>query len=74
LARRSRCRGPVLTCRYDESGRTDDKFAGAEEMGWEAYFETLFQKIDGKMLNEHKAKYQGMSHQQSIMNFVTRRY
>lgn len=43
-------------------------------MGWEAYFETLFQKIDGKMLNEHKAKYQGMSHQQSIMNFVTRRY
>lgn len=28
-------------------------------MGWEAYFETLFEKIDGKMLNEHKAKYQG---------------
>jgi hypothetical protein len=47
--------------RYDASGRTDDKFIDAEEMGWDAYFGTLFERLDGKMLNEHKAKYQGMS-------------
>ena len=47
--------------RYDATGRTDDKFLDAEEMGWDAYFGTLFERLDGKMLNEHKAKYQGMS-------------
>ena len=45
--------------RYDATGRTDDKFLDAEEMGWDAYFGTLFERLDGKMLNEHKAKYQG---------------
>jgi hypothetical protein len=47
--------------RYDATGRTDDKFIDAEEMGWDAYFGTLFERLDGKMLNEHKSKYQGMS-------------
>ena len=47
--------------RYDATGRTDDKFLDAEEMGWDAYFGTLFERLDGKMLNEHKAKYQGTS-------------
>jgi hypothetical protein len=28
-------------------------------MGWEAYFETLFERIDRKVLDEDKAKYQG---------------
>lgn len=46
--------------RYDATGRTDDKFLDAEEMGWDAYFGTLFERLNGKMLNEHKAKYQGM--------------
>lgn len=50
---------PTDTCRYDASGRTDDKFADAEEMGWDAYFEQLFERIDGKMLDADKAKYQG---------------
>jgi hypothetical protein len=52
--------------RYDASGRTDDKFIDAEEMGWDAYFGTLFERLDGKMLNEHKAKYQGTSTSNSI--------
>lgn len=47
--------------RYDSSGRTDDKFADAEEMGWDAYFEQMFERIDGKMLDADKAKYQGKS-------------
>ena len=28
-------------------------------MGWDAYFGTLFERLDGTMLKEHKAKYQG---------------
>ena len=52
--------------RYDATGRTDDKFLDAEEMGWDAYFGTLFERLDGKMLNEHKAKYQGTSTSNSI--------
>jgi DnaJ family protein C protein 9 len=52
--------------RYDATGRTDDKFIDAEEMGWDAYFGTLFERLDGKMLNEHKAKYQGTSTPKSI--------
>lgn len=28
-------------------------------MGWDAYFEQLFERIDGKMLDADKAKYQG---------------
>jgi DnaJ family protein C protein 9 len=58
LARRRRIR---LMNRYDATGRTDDKFLDAEEMGWDAYFGTLFERLDGKMLKEHKAKYQGES-------------
>ncbi|WVN86184.1 uncharacterized protein L203_101345 [Cryptococcus depauperatus CBS 7841] len=45
--------------RYDASGRTDEKFAGVEEMGWEAYFESLYKRVDRKMLDEDKKKYQG---------------
>ncbi|ORY35822.1 hypothetical protein BCR39DRAFT_512410 [Naematelia encephala] len=46
--------------RYDETGRTDEsQFADAEAMGWDAYFESLFQRIDRKMLDEDKARYQG---------------
>ncbi|KAL7422373.1 hypothetical protein Q5752_003019 [Cryptotrichosporon argae] len=45
--------------RYDATGRTDEVFAGAEEMGWDAYFELLFERIDRKVLDEDKAKYQG---------------
>ena len=30
-------------------------------MGWDAYFETLFQRIDRKMLDEDKVRYQGES-------------
>lgn len=28
-------------------------------MGWEAYFETLFERIDRKVLDADKKKYQG---------------
>ena len=46
--------------RYDSTGKTNESaFADAEEMGWDAYFESLFQRIDRKMLDEDKAKYQG---------------
>ncbi|ORX38300.1 hypothetical protein BD324DRAFT_620335 [Kockovaella imperatae] len=46
--------------RYDTSGRTDENaFTDAEEMGWDAYFASLFQRIDRKMLDDDKAKYQG---------------
>jgi DnaJ family protein C protein 9 len=31
-------------------------------MGWEAYFETLFERIDRKVLDEDKAKYQRELH------------
>ncbi|RSH82293.1 hypothetical protein EHS25_006003 [Saitozyma podzolica] len=45
---------------YDETGRTDESaFADAEEMGWDAYFESLFERIDRKVLDEDKARYQG---------------
>ena len=47
--------------RYDASGRTDDKFADAEEMGWDAYFGQLFERVDSKMLDADKTAYQGMS-------------
>ncbi|ODN83563.1 hypothetical protein L202_01683 [Cryptococcus amylolentus CBS 6039] len=45
--------------RYDKTGRTDDKFAGAEEMGWDAYFESLYKRVDRKVLDDDKLKYQG---------------
>ncbi|OXG76487.1 DNAJ domain-containing protein [Cryptococcus neoformans Gb118] len=45
--------------RYDETGRTDERFAGAEEMGWDAYFEGLYKRVDRKILDEDKKKYQG---------------
>jgi DnaJ family protein C protein 9 len=28
-------------------------------MGWDAYFESLFERIDRKVLDEDKARYQG---------------
>lgn len=49
--------------RYDSTGRTDENaFSDAEEMGWEAYFASLFERVDRKMLDDHKKKYQGELH------------
>ncbi|WRT68609.1 uncharacterized protein IL334_005587 [Kwoniella shivajii] len=45
--------------RYDNSGRTDENFNGVEEMGWEAYFESLYKRVDRKLLDEDKERYQG---------------
>lgn len=46
--------------RYDSTGRTDEsQFADAEAMGWDAYFESLYQKVDRRMLDEDKKRYQG---------------
>ncbi|KAI9637627.1 uncharacterized protein MKK02DRAFT_43553 [Dioszegia hungarica] len=45
--------------RYDANGKTaENAFTDAEEMGWDAYFESLFQRVDRKMLDDHKEKYQ----------------
>lgn len=45
---------------YDSTGSTKESdFADAEEMGWDKYFETLFTRIDRKVLDEDKLKYQG---------------
>ncbi|TXT08876.1 hypothetical protein VHUM_03004 [Vanrija humicola] len=46
--------------RYDATGRTDElKFDDAEGAGWDAYFDDLFERVDRKMLDDDKAKYQG---------------
>lgn len=48
--------------RYDATGRTDDlSFGDAEEMGWDAYFESVYQRVDRKILDDHKKSYQGTS-------------
>lgn len=45
---------------YDTTGNTHEcKFADADEAGWEAYFEDLFERLDRKILDEDKARYQG---------------
>jgi len=45
---------------YDATGKTTESaFVDAEEMGWDAYFETLFTRIDRAVLDEDKQKYQG---------------
>ena len=45
---------------YDATGSTaESAFADADEMGWEAYFETLFTRIDRGALDADKKKYQG---------------
>jgi len=45
---------------YDATGSTKESaFADAEEMGWDKYFEMLFTRIDRKVLDEDKQKYQG---------------
>jgi hypothetical protein len=49
----------VADYRYDATGRTDEKFADAEEMGWDAYFGSLYQRVDKKMIDEDMKKYQG---------------
>jgi hypothetical protein len=50
----------IVLLRYDLSGRTSEvAFDGAEEMGWAAYFDALFTKVDKKMLDEDKKAYQG---------------
>ncbi|WVQ95144.1 hypothetical protein IAU59_002238 [Kwoniella sp. CBS 9459] len=51
--------------RYDSTGRTDDKFQGAEEMGWEAYFESLYTRVDRKILDDDKKKYQGSKEEEA---------
>ncbi|GJE95133.1 DnaJ-domain-containing protein [Phanerochaete sordida] len=46
--------------RYDKTGRTDEGLDfGAEEGGWEAYFEDLFDKVTREKLDELKKEYQG---------------
>ncbi|KAL1405788.1 hypothetical protein Q8F55_007464 [Vanrija albida] len=46
--------------RYDATGRTDElQFGDAEEAGWDAYFDDLFERVDRKMLDDDKEKYQG---------------
>ncbi|KAK4686445.1 hypothetical protein P7C73_g3694, partial [Tremellales sp. Uapishka_1] len=46
--------------RYDASGRTDESaFGDAEEMGWDKYFEGLYERVDRKILDDDKAAYQG---------------
>ncbi|OCF32688.1 DNAJ domain-containing protein [Kwoniella heveanensis BCC8398] len=51
--------------RYDSTGRTDDKFQGAEEMGWDAYFESLYTRVDRKILDDDKKKYQGSKEEEA---------
>ncbi|OCF57648.1 DNAJ domain-containing protein [Kwoniella mangroviensis CBS 10435] len=53
--------------RYDQTGKTDDKFdsVGDMEGGWEAYFEGLFKRVDRKILDEDKEKYQNSSEEKS---------
>lgn len=47
--------------RYDKTGRTDEGLDfGAEEGGWEAYFEDLFDKVTREKLDELKKEYQGL--------------
>ncbi|CAD6568429.1 MAG: hypothetical protein TREMPRED_004537 [Tremellales sp. Tagirdzhanova-0007] len=56
--------------RYDATGRTDDlPFADAESMGWDAYFESMYQRFDRKVLDEDKARYQGS--QEELVDLVT---
>ncbi|KAJ9095301.1 hypothetical protein QFC21_005667 [Naganishia friedmannii] len=52
--------------RYDTTGRTTESsgtmFDDASAMGsWEAYFSAMYQKVDRKMLDEDKNRYQGKS-------------
>ena len=45
---------------YDATGQTvESAFADAEEMGWDAYFESLYTRVDRKMLDDDRNKYQG---------------
>ncbi|WWC90560.1 uncharacterized protein L201_005496 [Kwoniella dendrophila CBS 6074] len=45
---------------YDKSGKTSDKFQDISEGegGWEGYFESLFKRVDRKILDEDKERYQ----------------
>lgn len=50
--------------RYDTTGRTTESTGGmfddAASMGsWEAYFAAVYQKVDKKMLDEDRERYQG---------------
>ncbi|KAK8854612.1 hypothetical protein IAR55_003351 [Kwoniella newhampshirensis] len=51
--------------RYDKTGRTDEKFVEVEEMGWDAYFESLYKRVDRKILDEDKKRYQGSEEEKS---------
>lgn len=51
---------------YDTTGRTTESTGGmfddAASMGsWEAYFAAIYQKVDKKMLDEDRKRYQGLS-------------
>ncbi|RXK36945.1 DNAJ domain-containing protein [Tremella mesenterica] len=50
--------------RYDETGRTDEGME-VPEGGWDDYFESLFKRVDRKMLDEDKARYQGSEEEKS---------
>ncbi|WWC71373.1 uncharacterized protein I206_105328 [Kwoniella pini CBS 10737] len=53
--------------RYDLTGKTSDKFEGIQdgEGGWEGYFESLFKRVDRKILDEDKERYQGSEEEKS---------
>ncbi|WWC63507.1 uncharacterized protein I303_106110 [Kwoniella dejecticola CBS 10117] len=53
--------------RYDATGKTSDKFdgIGEGEGGWEGYFESLFKRVDRKILDEDKQRYQGSDEEKS---------
>jgi DnaJ family protein C protein 9 len=45
---------------YDKTGQTaESAFADAEEMGWDAYFDSLYTRVDRKVLDEDRVQYQG---------------
>lgn len=44
--------------RYDTTGRTEDS-SFDHEAGWDAYFSDLFERVDRKVLDDDKKRYQG---------------
>lgn len=49
----------LIQISYDSTGRTEETTFGAEAGGWEAYFEELFERVDRKILDDDREKYQG---------------
>lgn len=48
--------------RYDSTNSTSESSLETPEQGWDAYFASLFKKVDKRMLDEDKKRYQGESH------------